>query len=165
MDPVVFFELWLVMFFEDPRSERRLTWAVADSASRCAGTSATICTSPCPNTLQFEPHPRAVRPGNLHRRFFERIVEMCFEAGLVRGREPCFDDAKSKPMPRWTPRRGRARSWRAPDRAAQERAPEERQVAGPHVREARCRKRRPQPKHATVLAFTQVAAEALGISP
>jgi hypothetical protein len=31
------------------------------------------------------------------RGFFEKIVEMCFEAGSVRGEELVFDSAKVKP--------------------------------------------------------------------
>ena len=42
IDPVVFFKLQLIMFFEGLRSERQLM-RVAAIASACAGTSATTC--------------------------------------------------------------------------------------------------------------------------
>ena len=51
VDPLVFFKLELLMFFEDLRSERQLMRVVSDRASRCAGTWATTCKSPCPSTL------------------------------------------------------------------------------------------------------------------
>ncbi len=50
VDPVVFFRLQLVMFFEDIRSERELM-RVAAAAFRCAGFSATTSTSRYPITL------------------------------------------------------------------------------------------------------------------
>jgi transposase len=47
VDPVVFFKLQLVMFFEGLPSERQLMGAVADRLS-LGGTSATTSTSLCP---------------------------------------------------------------------------------------------------------------------
>lgn len=37
------------------------------------------------------------------RNFFERIVEMCFEAGFIRGRELFFDLPRLKRTLLWTP--------------------------------------------------------------
>jgi transposase len=92
VDPVVFFKLQLVLFFEDLRSERRLMEAVADRLSLRW-------------YLGYDLHERLPDHSSLtrirerygssvFRRFFERIVEMCAEAGLVRGKEMFFDATK-----------------------------------------------------------------------
>src|SRR6266571_155325 len=69
IDPVVFFKLQLVMFFEDIRSERLLMQFVADKLSERYGVE-------------------------IFRRFFEAIVEQCQAAGLVWGKELYFDGTK-----------------------------------------------------------------------
>ena len=51
VDPVVFFKLQLVMFFEDLRSERQLMSVVADRLSLRWYTSATTSVNPCPIIL------------------------------------------------------------------------------------------------------------------
>src|SRR5918995_3868835 len=92
VDPVVFFKLQLVMFFEDIRSERRLMGVVADRLSLRWYLGYDL----------FEPLPdhssltriRERYGLSVFRRFFERIVEMCFEAGLVWGEELYFDATK-----------------------------------------------------------------------
>jgi len=92
VDPVVFFKLQLVMFFEDLRSERQVMCVVADRLSLRW-------------YLGYDLHEPLPDPSSLtrireryglqiFRRFFERIVEMCFEAGLVQGRELYFDATK-----------------------------------------------------------------------
>jgi transposase len=89
VDPVVFFKLQLVMFFEDIRSERRLMGMVSDRLSLRWYLGYDL----------FEPLPDhssltriRERFGLLaFRRFFERIVEECIEAGLVWGEELFFD--------------------------------------------------------------------------
>jgi transposase len=92
VDPVVFFKLQLAMFFEDIRSERQLMRVVADRLSLRWYLGYDL----------FEPLPDhssltriRERYGLLvFRRFFERIVEECFDAGLVWGEELFFDATK-----------------------------------------------------------------------
>jgi transposase len=92
VDPVVFFKLQLVMFFEDIRSERQLMGIVADRLSLRWYLGYDL----------FEPLPDhssltriRERYGLLvFRRFFERIVQECVEAGLVWGEELFFDATK-----------------------------------------------------------------------
>src|SRR5215211_6502772 len=92
VDPIVFFKLQLVMFFEDIRSERQLMSVVSDRLSLRWYLGYDL----------FEPLPDhssltriRERYGLLvFRRFFERIVEMCVEAGLVWGEELYFDATK-----------------------------------------------------------------------
>lgn len=92
VDPEVFFKLQLVLFFEGLRSERRLTTVVADRLSLrwCLGYD---LREPLPD------HSSLTRIGErygveIFRRFFERIVELCVEAGLVWGGELYFDATK-----------------------------------------------------------------------
>jgi transposase len=92
VDPVVFFKLQLVMFFEDLRSERQLMRMVADRLS-------------VRWYLGYDLHESLPDHSSLtrirerfglevFRRFFERIVEECFAAGLVWGEELYFDATK-----------------------------------------------------------------------
>jgi len=92
VDPVVFFKLQLVMFFEGLRSERQLMRVVADRLSVRWYVGYDLH-EPLPD------HSSLTRIRErfgilVFRRFFERIVEMCFEAGLVRGDELFFDATK-----------------------------------------------------------------------
>ena len=92
VDPVVFFKLQLVMFFEDIRSERQLMGVVADRLSLRWYLGYDL----------FEPLPdhssltriRERYGLEIFRRFFERIVEECARAGLVWGEELFFDATK-----------------------------------------------------------------------
>jgi transposase len=92
VDPVVFFKLQIVMFFEDIRSERQLMGIVSDRLSLRWYLGYDL----------FEPLPDhssltriRERYGLLvFRRFFERIVQECIEAGLVWGEELFFDATK-----------------------------------------------------------------------
>src|SRR5918997_6721050 len=92
VDPVVFFKLQLVMFFENLRSERQLMGVVADRLSLRWYLGSDL----------FEPLPDHSSLNRIRerygllvfRRFFERIVEMCVEAGLVWGEELFFDATK-----------------------------------------------------------------------
>src|SRR5829696_3953421 len=106
IDPVVFFRLQLVMFFEDIRSERRLMEIAADRLSIRWYLGYDL-DEPLPDhsslTRIRERYGLAIFRG-----FFERIVQMCFEAVLVRGEELFFDSTKVKanaavdPLaPRW----------------------------------------------------------------
>jgi transposase len=92
VDPVVFFKLQLLMFFEDLRSERQLMRVVADRLSVRWYLGYDL----------FEPLPdhsslTRIRERfglEVFRSFFERIVEECFAAGLVWGEELFFDATK-----------------------------------------------------------------------
>ena len=92
VDPVVFFKLQLVMFFEGLRSERELMRVAADRLS-------------VRWYLGYDLHEPLPDHSNLTRArerfglrvfrcFFEAIVEMCAEAGLVWGEELYFDATK-----------------------------------------------------------------------
>jgi transposase len=92
VDPVVFFRLQLVMFFEDIRSERRLMEVAADRLSVRWFLGYDL-NEPLPD------HSSLTRIRERYglwtfRRFFERIVELCVEAGLVWGKELYFDATK-----------------------------------------------------------------------
>jgi transposase len=92
VDPVVFFKLQLVMFFEDLRSERQLMSVVADRLSLRWYLGYDLH-EPLPDHSSLT-RIRERYGLQIFRRFFERIVEMCFEAGLVEGRELYFDATK-----------------------------------------------------------------------
>ena len=92
VDPVVFFKLQLVMFFENLRSERQLMRLAADRLSLRWYLGYDLFESlPDHSSLTRIRERFGVR---VFRRFFERIVEMCVEAGLVRGEELFFDSTK-----------------------------------------------------------------------
>ena len=92
IDPVVFFRLQLVMFFEDVRSERRLMEVAADRLSVRWYLGYDLHESlPDHSSLT---RIRERYGLSVFRRFFERIVEECFEAGLVWGEELYFDATK-----------------------------------------------------------------------
>src|SRR5215213_4783429 len=92
VDPVVFFKLQLVMFFENLRSERQLMEVAADRLSLRWYLGYDL----------FEPLPdhsslTRIRDRyglEVFRRFFEQIVERCAEAGLIWGEELYFDATK-----------------------------------------------------------------------
>jgi transposase len=92
VDPVVFFKLQLIMFFEDLRSEHQLMGVVSDRLSVRWYLGYDL----------FEPSPEHSSLTRIRerfgleafRRFFERIVEECVKAGLVCGEELFFDSTK-----------------------------------------------------------------------
>jgi transposase len=92
IDPVVFFKLQLVMFFEGLRSERQLMRHAVDRLSVRWYLGYDLA-EPLPDhsslTRIRERYGLAV-----FRRFFETIVEQCQEAGLVWGRELYVDATK-----------------------------------------------------------------------
>ncbi len=92
VDPVVFFKLQLLMFFEDLRSERQLMSVVADRLSLRWYLGYDLH-EPLPDHSSLT-RIRERYGLEIFKRFFERIVEMCFEAGLVQGRELYFDATK-----------------------------------------------------------------------
>jgi transposase len=89
LDPVVFFKLQLVMFFEDIRSERLLMRQVADRLSVRWYVGYNL-DEPLPDhsTLSKTRTRYGLR---VFRRFFEAIVEQCQQAKLVWGKELYFD--------------------------------------------------------------------------
>jgi transposase len=92
VDPVVFFRLQLVMFFEDIHSERQLMEVAADRLSIRWFLGYDLH-EPLPD------HSSLIRIRErygleIFRRFFERIVEMCIDAGLIWGKELYFDATK-----------------------------------------------------------------------
>jgi transposase len=85
IDPVVFFKLQLVMFFEGMRSERQLERVGADRLSVRYSLGYDLH-EPLPD------HSSMTRIRDrygiaIFRRFFEAIVERCHQAGLVWGKE------------------------------------------------------------------------------
>src|SRR5574342_747406 len=89
IDPVVFFKLQLIMFFEGIRSERQLMEMVAmrldhrwyigyDLTERVPDHSALSKIRDRYGLVVFQ-------------KFFEQIVELCIAAGLVWGKEISFD--------------------------------------------------------------------------
>src|SRR5918997_436135 len=92
VDPVVFFRLQLVMFFEDIRSERQLMEVAADRLSVRWYLGYDL-NEPLPDHSSLT-RIRERYGLQTFRRFFERIVELCVEAGLVWGKELYFDATK-----------------------------------------------------------------------
>src|SRR5215207_2506886 len=92
VDPVVFFRLQLVMFFEDIRSERRLIEVAADRLSVRWFLGYDL-DEPLPDHSSLS-RIRERYGVEVFRRFFERLVEECFAAGLVWGEELFFDSTK-----------------------------------------------------------------------
>jgi transposase len=92
VDPVVFFKLQLVMFFEDIRSERQLMDVVADRLSLRWYLGYDLF-EPLPDPFSLT-RIRERFGLEIFRRFFERIVEECVKAGLVWGEELFFDATK-----------------------------------------------------------------------
>src|SRR5215212_11895604 len=89
IDPVVFFKLQLILFFEGLRSERQLLRAVADRLSLRWYLGYDL-------TEALPDHSSLTRIRTRYglavfRRFFEAIVERCIAAGLVWGKELYFD--------------------------------------------------------------------------
>src|SRR6266446_1349885 len=92
IDPIVFFKLQLVMFFEDIRSERLLMRHAADRLSIRWFLGYDLG-EPLPDHSSLT--KIRTRYGlEVFRRFFEAIVEQCQDAGLVWGRELYIDATK-----------------------------------------------------------------------
>lgn len=89
VDPQVFFRLQLVMFFEGIRSERQLMRVVADRLSLRWFVGYDLHES-LPDHSSFT-RIRERYGLEVFGLFFDRIVEECFEAGLVWGKELFFD--------------------------------------------------------------------------
>jgi transposase len=89
VDPVVFFRLQLVMFFENIRSERQLMAVAADRLSIRWFLGYDL-NEPLPDHSSLT-RIRERYGLEIFKGFFEEIVQMCVEAGLVRGTELFFD--------------------------------------------------------------------------
>src|SRR6266516_901423 len=92
IDPVVFFKLQLVMFFEGFRSERQLMRHAADRLSVRWYLGYDL-------NEALPDHSSLTKIRNRYgievfRRFFDRIVEQCQQAGLVWGKELYIDSTK-----------------------------------------------------------------------
>jgi transposase len=89
IDPIVFFKLQLIMFFEGIRSERQLVRTASDRLSLRWYLGYDLH-EPLPD------HSSLTRIRDRYgldtfKRFFERIVEQCQKAGLIWGKELYFD--------------------------------------------------------------------------
>jgi transposase len=92
IDPVIFFKLQLIMFFEGIRSERKLIeTASLHLAHRWYLGYALDENLPDHSSLTRIRQRLGV---DIFQRFFEKIVDLCQEAGLVWGRELYFDATK-----------------------------------------------------------------------
>ena len=92
IDPVVFFKLQLILFFEGLRSERQLMRVVADRLSLRWYLGYDLSESlPDHSSLT---RIRERYGLDVFRRFFEAIVEQCVAAGLVWGQELYIDATK-----------------------------------------------------------------------
>src|SRR3954465_5264876 len=92
IDPVVFFKMRLILFFEGLRSERQLLRVVADRLSLRWYLGYDL-TEPLPDHSSLT-RIRERYGLEIFRRFFETIVEQCLAAGLVSGQELYFDATK-----------------------------------------------------------------------
>src|SRR6266699_3440350 len=92
IDPVVFFKLQLVMFFEGIRSERQLMRHAADRLSVRWYVGYDL-SEPMPDHSSLT-RIRERYGVEVFRRFFEAIVEQCQQAGLVWGKELYIDGTK-----------------------------------------------------------------------
>src|SRR5215472_2889093 len=89
IDPIVFFKLQIVMFFEGICSERQLMRHAADRLSVRWYVGYDL-NEPLPDHSSLT-RIRTRYGVGVFRRFFEAIVEQCQQAGLVWGRELYFD--------------------------------------------------------------------------
>jgi transposase len=92
VDPVVFFKLQLILFFEGLRSERQLMRVVADRLSLRWYLGYDL-TEALPDHSSLTRIRERYGLG-VFRRFFAAIVEQCLQAGLVWGKEVYIDATK-----------------------------------------------------------------------
>ena len=106
IDPVVFFKLQLIMFFEGLRSERRLMETVALHLAHRWYLGYRL-DEPLPDHSSLTRiRTRLGLP--VFRRFFAHVIQLCKDAGLVWGKELFFDATKVRAnaaldslVPRW----------------------------------------------------------------
>jgi len=89
IDPVVFFKLHLIAFFEGITSERRLMETASMNLAHHWFLGYDL-DEPLPDHSSLS-KIRSRYGVEAFQRFFERIVELCMEAGLVEGEELYFD--------------------------------------------------------------------------
>ncbi len=92
IDPIVFFKLQLVMFFEGIRSERELMRQAADRLSVLWYLGYNL-KEPLPDHSSLT-RIRTRYGVEVFRRFFETVVDQCQQAGLVWGKELYADATK-----------------------------------------------------------------------
>ena len=92
IDPVMFFKRQLILFFDGLRSERQLMHVVADRLSLRWYVGYDL-TEPLPDHSSLT-RIRERYGLEVFRRFFERVVDLCQEAGLVWGEELYIDATK-----------------------------------------------------------------------
>ena len=92
LDPVVFFQLQLILFFEGLRSER-LLMATASLHLAHRWYLGYALDEPLPDHSTLTRIRQRLGP-EVFRRFFDHVVERCREAGLVWGRELYVDATK-----------------------------------------------------------------------
>ncbi len=92
VDPVVFFKLQLVMFFEGIRSERKLVETASLNLAHRWYLGYAL-DEPLPDHSSLT-RIRQRLGVDLFQRFFEKVVDLCQEAGLVWGKELYFDATK-----------------------------------------------------------------------
>jgi transposase len=92
IDPVVFFKLQLIMFFEGIRSERRLIEAASLNLAHRWYLGYHL-DEPLPDHSSLT-RIRERFGLDVFRRFFDRVVQLCVDAGLVWGEELFFDATK-----------------------------------------------------------------------
>lgn len=89
IDPVIFFKLYLVMFFEGIRSERQLLALAADRLSVRWYLGYGL-DEELPDASSFTRFRQRLGL-DVFRRFFEHVVDLCQDAGLVWGQELLAD--------------------------------------------------------------------------
>lgn len=106
IDPIVFFKLQLIMFFEGIRSERQLMELVNVNLAQRWYLGYDL-DEPVPDHSSLS-KIRARYGLSVFQQFFESIVERCVQAGLVWGKELYFDGTKVRAnaaveslVPRW----------------------------------------------------------------
>ncbi len=106
IDPIVFFKLQLIMFFEGIRSERQLMEMVNVNLAHRWYIGYDL-DEPVPDHSSLS-KIRSRYGLSVFQQFFEKIVELCLQAGLVWGQELYFDGTKVRAnasveslVPRW----------------------------------------------------------------
>ena len=92
VDPVIFFKLQLLLFFEGLRSERKLIETASLHLAQRWYLGYAL-DEPLPDHSSLT-RIRTRLGVNIFQRFFEHVVELCQEAGLVWGKELFFDGTK-----------------------------------------------------------------------
>jgi transposase len=92
IDPIVFFKLQLILFFEGLRSERQLIETASLHLAHRWYLGYAL-DEPLPDHSSLT-RIRTRLGVEVFERFFERVVELCQEAGLVWGKELLFDATK-----------------------------------------------------------------------